>query len=213
MEVDWYEQIFANAPACCKIVTSESGIPGDMRGYDCMIWSSHGRSDPMSWRASRLRFGNRVFTAEDIMKDWALTCGCAVLSACETGTDLSGDEWLDDYCGLDAAVQAAGAKSVFSTMWSVKATAAAFFTTQLLEGMLQGKAPGGHLRAIRQVMRTGRWRTICEEGMRQSKSNLRMNQEQRTARLDILEQVLSIGDDTFADPSCWGAFRCFGRPW
>lgn len=212
MEIDNYTHTLYDSPEKRDIVTDASSIPIDMSPYLIFIWSSHGRSDPTSWKNSALQFGDRAFTAMNIIEEWNLSNALVgILSACETGVDYSIDGALDEYSGLDMALHIAGASSVLSTMWRVEDRLAAFVACSLFEGALQGHRPSEFLRLIRYMLITGRWYDMIEKNYSQDKVDISLPADKRARRMRNLEGWLSIPKDAFAHISSWGVFRCFGR--
>jgi len=206
-----YKNMLANVHGV-DIVTEASDIPRDLSAYPILVWSSHGVSDPINWTRNRLIFQSDVFSAERIIGEWDLrTAYIAILAACETGIDLSLDESLDEYLGLDMAIQIAGCSTVVSTMWRVEEYAAAYSAVQLLEGAFLGQTCSSHLRIIRQLFKTGNWYRMVELAYQMCKKDILASEEKRNQRLDGIERLLALPRDAFAQPSRWGVFKSFGR--
>jgi hypothetical protein len=206
-----YKNMFADTKGV-DIVTTRSAIPVDLSVYPVLVWSSHGVSDPTTWENNRLIFESEVFSAQRISESWDLRTGfVAILAACETGIDLSTDQMLDEYYGLDMAFQIAGCATVVSTMWRVEENVAGYTAVQLLEGLFLNEPPSSHLRVIRHLYRTGNWYKMAEMAHRLTIQDTALSHERRTRRIKVLDHLLSLPKDAFAHPSRWGVFRSYGR--
>ena len=206
-----YKNMFSDVEGV-DMVTAASDIPSDLSMYPIILWSSHGVSDPTNWEKNRLLFQSEVFSAQRISETWDLrTAFVAILAACETGIDLSTDRLLDEYYGLDMAIQIAGCATVVSTMWRVGENVAGYTAVQLLEGAFLNEPPSSHLRVIRHLYKTGNWYKMAEMARRLSVQDTSLSKERRARRLESLEHLLSLPKDAFAHPSQWGVFRSFGR--
>lgn len=210
LEAKYYQNIVLNEDAA-DIVLHAGQFPKDLSQYGIVLLSCHGKADPSNWAKSRLSFGDRLFEADHIIDHWKLrNAKVAVLSACETGLDLSMDESLDEYTGLDMAVHIAGAPTVISTSWIVDDHLAAFMSTQIVEGLLGGIPPSVLLKLLRAHLLTNSWYTVIEKSYVRTKARTDMDPTRKAVRLEMLETLLQLPPDRFRHANHWGAFRCFG---
>lgn len=210
-ELTAYRNMFADARGV-DIVTAVDGVPADLSVYPVMLWSSHGISDPTRWERNRLMFQSEIFSAERISNTWDLrTTFVAILAACQTGIDLSVDEALDEYYGLDMALQIAGCSTVASTMWRAEDAVAGYTAVQLLEGVFAKQPLSLDLRVIRHLLRSGDWNKMVQMAYHLVRKDTSVAKERRAMRLETFEYLLSLPKDAFAHPSQWGVFRTFGR--
>ena len=153
-----------------------------------------------------------MFSAEQISKAWDLrTAIVTILAACETGIDLSADDTLDEYYGLDMALQIAGCSTVVSTMWRVEENVAGYTAVQLLEGAFLNEPPSSHLRIIRHLFKTGKWYEMVRTASELSQKDNAVSKERRNRRREVFEHLLTFPKNAFEHPSQWGVFRSFGR--
>lgn len=213
LETEWYEHIFAGS-TLASVVTDVAGLPADYSRVLLMIWSSHARSDPLSWENSCLCFGNRRIKATEIMQDWDFSgMDLAILAGCETGVALPRDTTTDEYCGLDMAAHLAGASCVVSSMWALEERVAVVGNILLLEHIVEtGEAVPVALRWLRCLLMSGKWRDLLKEGVQLTKKSRSLSPARRRVRLKLLDAALSLPGDAFEEPFTWGVLRCFGQP-
>ena len=205
-EAEAYRETLHNSTDV-DIVTAAEDFPEDLSCYPLLMWSSHGVSHASDWRQSRLLFGKKVITAMDIIERWNLEhTYVGVLSACETGIDFSTDDVIDEYCGLDMALNIAGARTVVSTMWMVPDVVAQFVNSLVFEAVLMGEPASSMLKTARLLMMSGGWREVLEK----TYADIKSLPDGREARKKIVERLLDVPDALFQDFRSWGVYRCFG---
>ncbi|MBM7804213.1 tetratricopeptide (TPR) repeat protein [Geodermatophilus bullaregiensis] len=196
-------------PSWYTLVGRASEMSEDFSDFPFLLWSSHALSDPSDWAASYLGAGRRRHTAYEIMNTWHLNhAEMAILSGCETGAERSTDDAVDEYLGLDAAVNIAGARSVVSTLWPVEEHLAAITSLLLVIGVLfRRESPSQALRRAQFDLLSGKWRSYLVDiysELRDQRPGVR-GEARRT-----LEMLLDIDAESFSDIMDFAAYRSFG---
>lgn len=211
LELEYYKALFGD-DGSFDIVSEVSKIPKDLSIYPFLTWSSHGYSDPSDWTKSYLSFGDKNYTAKEIIANWNLRHAfVANLSACETGTDKSINDAIDEYFGLDMAVHIAGAETVLSTMWPVEENLAGLISFSFCEGIIKHQEkPSGYLRELRYDLLSGRWRDKAEINYKKFKSMPSLSLDEKKRYSMIFERILENSKDAFSDVNSWAVYRTFG---
>jgi len=210
-ELDYYRDVFGEHPDA-TIVTDAHLIPTDFSEYYFLLWSSHARSNPTTWRDSALYFGQTKISATQILENWFLrNVRVALLMGCETGVDLAIDEAVDEYFGLEAAIQIAGASTVVSTMWKVRDTLAAFLTIFVSQGLASGIPVGRSLRSLRFLLMGHTWRQEVEKVYRQTVQSQELSEDRKRKRLKWVSPLLDLPSNEFQGVSNWWVFRNMGH--
>jgi CHAT domain-containing protein/Tfp pilus assembly protein PilF len=142
-----------------------------------------------------------LLTAEEVADLDLRSCELAVLSACETGLGkLAGGEGV---LGLQRAFQAAGARTLVTSLWSVDDAATALLMQRFYENLFSGKKLG-KLEALRQAQR---WLLHHPDEVEQYRK--RLPRDSRTLGKGSVALPVKTGRKT-THPAFWAAFVLCG---
>ena len=194
-------EVDAAASGIVDIVRDYGSLSTDLRRYAYIAWSGHAKSDPYRWGGSYLKLGGHHIEATEILDTWKLDGRAVVtLAACESALDQSSLELLDEYCGIDLALRISGARSVISTLWSVRDEVAALATVLLLDTQLLYEcSPGAALLMLQRALRLGSW-----------KVGLVPVQHLAPTLGEWQRRIKALSEDAFTNIQDWAVFRCFG---
>lgn len=100
---------------------------------------------------SGLECHDRRLTAADIF-GWKLDAGLAVLSACDSGSQVEGNRFL----GLSSAFQYAGVPTLVVSLWPVSDEATGFWMEQFYKAVNEGSTPSEAARSA-QIATREKW--------------------------------------------------------
>jgi len=135
-------------------------------------------------------------------------CQLAVLSACETALTSPAD-LTDEYVGLPAAFLAAGARTVFGSLWRIDDVATALIVIRAFESLISSceSEPSGYARSLWEAQS---WlRTASRGELEQLILALPCEEDAKEEAVEILAEM---EDPPFAHPVWWAALTCIGRP-
>jgi CHAT domain-containing protein len=143
-----------------------------------------------------------LLTAEEVADLDLSCCELAVLSACETGLGkLAGGEGV---LGLQRAFQAAGARTLVTSLWSVDDAATCLLMQRFYENLFSSKKLS-KLEALRQAQR---WLLYHPDEVEQYRKRL-----PRGSRLGKGSVAVTVKSGRKAThPAFWAAFILCGEP-
>lgn len=162
----------------------------------------------------RTVYGRRVrlselWTAGDILVKGSLRrCGLAFLSSCEAGLGRLGE--LDEFAGLPAALQLAGASTVLSSLWPVAEETAAVFADLFYAALAR---VGSRVDVLELVHDTRhRLRAMTRDEAAQILTRLRSEAHDPVTRFRLEARISTLDPEPFAHPYEWAAFHVTGAP-
>jgi CHAT domain len=162
--------------------------------------------------ADRLIRVGELWSAGDLMLgDTARGCAFAFLSACESG--MGSGRFVDEYGGLPAALELAGARTLVSSMWPVSEPLTALYVELFYRELA---AAGDGTIDVTAVVRSVRDRlsTMSRKNALELVSELRRATDGIAARLTLDSFAVEIGrrdDPPFTDPWELDAFYVSGH--
>ncbi len=132
-------------------VATKAAILDAMPEADIVHLALHGRFDDDHPTASGLRASDGWITLDELAGLHLARAPLVVLTGCETGRVRVGRG--DDLEGLIAAMLAAGARGVITSLWKTHDTAATELTSALYDALEIGREPSAALRASQRALR------------------------------------------------------------
>jgi CHAT domain-containing protein len=152
-----------------------------------------------------------MWTAGDILVEGSLRdCRLVFLSACEAGGGSLSSE-MDEYSGLPAALQLAGASTIICSLWPVSDALTALFVDMFYKTLTRGKESANIVAIVQKI--SSRLRRMNKKQATSLLNGLRKRTTASRARF-ILEaytaQIKKGRQLPFSHPYDWGAFYVTG---
>jgi CHAT domain-containing protein len=146
-----------------------------------------------------------------MLGDAAPECALAFLSACESG--MGSGRFIDEYGGLPAALELAGARTVVSSMWPVSEPFTALYVELFYRELATAGEGTTDLTAVVRSVRD-RLSTMTRDDALELVAELRRATDGIAARLTLDSFAFEIrrrGDTPFTDPWELAAFYVSGN--
>jgi tetratricopeptide (TPR) repeat protein len=186
----------------------EHGPSGTLLGQ----YELAGSSDDGGIRYGRRLRLSELWTAGDLLIGHGFRrCGLVFLSSCEAGLGQLGQ--FDEFAGLPAALQLAGASAVVSSLWPVEEETAAVFADLFYQALAEAQATGRPVDLLSLVHLTRqRLRTMTREEATAILGRLRERAGDPLTRFRLEGRIVRLGDLPFSHPYEWAAFQVTGSP-
>jgi len=165
-----------------------------------------------AYDGERLLHAGELWSAGDLMLGEAAgECALAFLSACESG--MGSGRFIDEYGGLPAALELAGARTVVSSMWPVSEPFTALYVELFYRELAAAGKGATDLTAVVRSVRDRLSTMACDDAL-ELVAELRRATDGIAARLTLdsfAAEIRRRGDPPFTDPWELAAFYVSGN--